>query len=562
MDVSARDVARLTLKVLSAVALAYYFFGPPWYIAHYPGAIDYHEDVHFGGIQAIASGDLPYIGPGAIQYGPGAQLASYIYMKYVGGMSVVGFRESFALFHWVGASLVFVALFLRLRYWLALATSLAATLVYPTLQLFGFPLGGGPYTGFWGWGDILRYAGSISVLMLFEPTIRRCPARRGIAASVALGVLWGLSAYVAQENLIAGGLGLFALSALLLLSNSARARAVVVALASVAIGFVVVWLPVLGYYTAHGVLGRFVWLYAFIPRAVASGYSNSSFLEGLHSPWGRMYYAFPFVLALVSLLSVLRFRPLRIADRWSAQRVLLVATVVTTVVLYEGALLRADATHLINTMLPVPVFVAVVAVTLPGRLGARRPATLVIGGALVVACALTLVPRGQFRAAMMWQRLEAPYVGRRAVSGQPVVPAVDSLAAGRVGPGLAGAPVCCTGSSVSMAELIRLMNRIHRLVGDRTAYVASFPDVYPGVIYFLADLRPAPIPLDPSTMVLTGAHRDGYALDFRTRTLKSVRALLTDDLGSFEPENFIAAYPRYREVVLRYGQKPYYLLLR
>jgi hypothetical protein len=561
VDITLRDVARVSLKVLSAIAIAYYFFGPPWYVADYIGGVDYHEDVHLGGIQAILRGDLPYIGPAASQYGPGAQLASYLYMKHIGGMSLVGFRESFALFHWLGATIVLLALFLRLRYALALVTALAATLVYPALQLFGFS-SGAPYSGFWGWGNVLRYAGAFFLLMLLAPVVRRCPARRGVAAAVGLGLVWGLASYLGQENLLSGALGALAISALLVLSGSVAARPVAVGLGSVAGGFLLIWLPVLAYYAVHGTLGRFVWLYFFIPRQVVSGYTNSSFLEGLHSPWGRMYYTFPFVLALVSLLAVFRFRPLRIADRWSSSRILLVGTTVTTIVLYQGALLRADTAHLMSAMLSIPAFVAVVAVALPHAIGARRVTTLVGLGALVVGLALVLVPREQFQSAVLRGRLEAPYLARRAAARATTAPAPNSLAAERVGPGLASAPVCCTGASVSMPGLIRLMNTIHRFVGDRTAYVTDFKDAYPGLIYFLADLRPAPIPLDPWVMVVTEPQREAFLNEFRARTLKSVEALMTYDLDAPEAQDFIAAYPRYRKVALRYGTEPYYVLLR
>lgn len=83
-SVGRATVLRVGLGVASAVALAYYFYGPPWYLDRYTGVIDYHEDIHFGGLQAMAKGHVPYIGPAAIQYGPGAQLLSYLYMQHVG----------------------------------------------------------------------------------------------------------------------------------------------------------------------------------------------------------------------------------------------------------------------------------------------------------------------------------------------------------------------------------------------------------------------------------------------------------------------------------------------
>jgi hypothetical protein len=560
-DLRRITVARVAVGVVTAVALAYYFYGPPWYLDRNAGGIDYHEDVHFGGLQAISQGHVPYTGPAAIQYGPGAQLLSYLYMRHVGTFSVLGARESWALFHWVGATIFFVVLFLTLGYVRGLIGALVAALVYPTLQLFGFEPGQ-TWGGFFGWADILRYTGAFTLLMLLPPVIRRCPSRRGLAAGAALGFFWGALSYVAQENLLAGALGALAIGALLLLSRSASAAAVRTALLGVLGGAVLVWLPILGYYGVEGELGRSVWLYFFVPRAVAEGYSNSSYLEGLHSPWGRMFYAFPFVLAVLALVSMLRFRPLGIAVEWSRDRILLVGTLVTTIVLYEGALLRSDQTHLIGTMLPVPVLVIVVTTTLPKVVGARRLVTRLVAGAALVCGALVLVPSTAFTWSGVKARVEAPYLDRRHLAAQPSPPTPSTVAGKRVGAGLARAPTCCTHSTWSMPRFIRLMNRIHRIVGDRVAYVVDFPDGYPGLVYLVADLRPAPIPLEPYTMVLTSPQRDAFYADFQMRVLPRTQALVTSDLSATETQYFLAAYKSARRVTLEYRGKPYYVLLR
>src|ERR1700722_3491734 len=131
---------RVAAGILTAVAIAWYFYGPPWYLGKAAGQVGIgdQEDVFLSGLQAISKGATPYIGPASVQYGPGTQLLSYLYMRHIGTFSVVGFRESWALFEWAGASIFFVVLFLALGYSRGLAATLMTALIYPALQLVGF----------------------------------------------------------------------------------------------------------------------------------------------------------------------------------------------------------------------------------------------------------------------------------------------------------------------------------------------------------------------------------------------------------------------------------------
>ena len=78
-------VIRATAGILTAIAIAWYLYGPPWYLSG-PGAsgIGFQEDVFLNGFQAISKGAVPYVGPASVQYGPGAQLLSYLYMRHIG----------------------------------------------------------------------------------------------------------------------------------------------------------------------------------------------------------------------------------------------------------------------------------------------------------------------------------------------------------------------------------------------------------------------------------------------------------------------------------------------
>ena len=568
-------VIRVTAGLLTALGLAYYFYGPPWYLNRTSGSVSlgYQEDLYLGGLQAIYKGAVPYIGPAAIQYGPGSQWFSYEYMRHFATFSVVGFRESWAMFEWVGASLLFVVFFLALGYFRGLIAALMSALIYPALQLMSF-VPRDAYTGFFGWANPLRYAGAVALLLLLPAAIRRAPAWRGLISAFVLGLIWGLLSYVAQENLAAGAVGAVVLCALLLLSGSASVRSVLTSLLAVLGGFVVSWAPVVAFYASKGVLSRFFYLYFMITRAVAEGYSNTPYgwpragqppvpaQIAISAPWAHMYYVLPFVLAALALLAVLKFGPFQIALGWSADRVMLVSLLVTSILLYQGAMLRADADHLTGTLLAVPFLVVTVATVLPRQLGIRRWPVLALAGVVLFAASFLLLPFQSYKFSTIGAQAEAPMLDRQQLAAEQDPPTPPTLAAQRVGPGVSDRVACCQRFSEPMSSFIALANQIHAIIGNRATYVDDFQSGYPGIFYFLADLRPAPFPLDQHTMVFTKQQNNRYLWQFRRNVVPQTQALVTDDIWTGEARAFIQHYKHYQQIELRYrGSKPFWVLL-
>lgn len=561
---------RAAVGVLTAIGLAYYFYGPPWYLGRSAssGPIGAQEDVFLTGMQAMSKGAVPYIGPASVQYGPGAQLLSYLYMRHVAGFSVLGFRESWAMLQWAGATIFFVVLFLALGYGRGLAASLLSALVYPALRLMGFTHAHG-YTGFWGWADPLRYVGALALILLLPAVIRRSPSARGLTGAAVLGVVWGALSLVAQENLIAGAIGALVVGALMLFSGSSSWRSVWTAELAALCGFVVTWLPVVLYYAGKGLLSRFLYLYFLITRAVASGYSNTPYggfrpSKGqltTSAPWHSMFYVLPWLLAVIALLAVIDVRPLRIAMDWSVRRVTLVAVVLTTILLYQGALLRSDAFHLTGTLLVVPALVVTVASVLPRLLGGRRRGTLVVAGTVIVAASFALLPLRAYQPSAVKAAALAPYQARQRLAAETTRPVPSTLAAQRVGAGVLDSLVCCQRNAEAMATFLPLANKIHELVGNRVTYVADFPGGYPGAIYFVADLRPAPVPMDLYTLVFTAQQRIAYMATFRSAVLPHVQALITSSVSIPEARYFLQLYPHATKISLAYLGAPYYVLL-
>jgi hypothetical protein len=568
----ARRMLVVVAGLATALGLAWYFLGPPWYISQTGTAISQQEDVWLIGLQAIAKGRLPYVGVAEVPYGPGTQLASYLLMHHVTSFSVVGFREAWALQVWAGASVLFAVFFLAFGYVRGLAVSLLSALVYPGLHMMAFQPStpyagpfGGAYDGYFGWANPLRYVGMIALVLLLPAVVRRCPSWRGAAAGAAIGALWGLMSYMAQENLAGGVVGALAVGVVLLFTGSASWRAVRTALVAVLAGFVLIWTPVLAYYAVHGQLGEFLGLYLLFPRAVAEGINDTPW-QGFHpapSSLTDLYYTLPFLLAVLALLTVVQVRPLRIATEWSRARVCLVVTVVATILLYQGVLLRSDASHLTGTLLMVPAVVVVAGTVLPRLAGAQRRVTVAVVGAALVIGSFVLLPAQAFAWTSVRSWAEAPYLDRQQLAAAPRSDIPTTLAGWRVGPGLSGAARCCQEGPVSMPKFIHLMEQIHAIVGDRTAYVTDFHGAYPGLVYFVADLNPAPTAseeYDGSTLTEPGIR--AYLTDFRIRVLPQTKALLTYNLKAPEAQYFLQRYPNARQVKLRYDSQDYFVLLR
>jgi hypothetical protein len=550
--------------VATALALAWYFLGPPWFLTQTPRSITEQEDVFLSGFQAITSGHLPYTGVAGIQYGPGTQLFCYWLMRHVTSFSVVGFRQSWAVLQWAGASVLFVAFFLALGYARGLAASLLSALVYPALRQVAFQPSG-YFDGYWAWANPLRYAGAVALVLLLPAVIRRCPSWLGLAGGAALGVVWGVMTYMAQENLAAGVIGALALGALLRFTGTSSAKAVAAGLAAVAAGFAVVWLPILGFYAGHGDLASFLHLYFLVPSAVAEGYSNTTWQGSSHlpSPLTTMYYALPFVLALIAVASVFEVRPLRIATQWPRQRMLLAGTALATIMLYQGAMLRADTTHLTGTLLAVPALVVAVATFLPRLLGGRRRVTLIVAGAALAAASFALLPYAAYSWSGVRTAAEAPYLDRQQLAAHPPASQPATLAARRIGSGLAETRDCCGLAGQSMTHFIATMNRLHAIIGNRTAYVADTPSLYgyPGLVYFVADLIPAPVQYDQYTTVFNVPQLQAYLAYFKTYVVARTQALVSTSLNAPEARYFLQQYPHARTVTLSLGGLPYYVLL-
>jgi hypothetical protein len=562
VGIDAISIGRALALGAAGTVLAAYFFAPPWHVALSP--VNIHETPMMAGVQGIANGAIPYIGSGAVQYGPGSELIHYLYLKSF-GFDIESFRQSTVLLYWLGATIFFVTIFLRLPPRLALVSCLVAVVLFPTLQMVSFQPNGAvdaavdrlkeSANGVWGWPNAMRYVGVFAVAMLFPAVAALTRARTARGCGIALGVLLGLTAYISQENLIGGALAIGVLALLLSTSQTLPGRMIGRAALSVGIGFALVAAAVFVYYGANGELGRFLELYYLIPPAVAAGYSNTVFFGGFSGNWGHLYYILPFFLGVLCVLSVIRLGPLRVARAWSRERVLLVSALVATCLSFTGAFLRSDSSHLVNVMLALPVALVLAVAYLPGLLGiATRRWRVAVGTALALV-PLALLPLVQYERirstlanpidrfsyespALQWQRTDPNSIAARRLEAVVRRPG----------------QWCCTyfRFPVSVREFADILNRVHATVGDRRVYVANFiSGLQPGAAYFLADLKPAPIYFEPYTMAMNERLLGDFLAYYREH-ISDVQAVVAAFPNLPEVRMFETAYPNYERTELPY----------
>lgn len=295
---------RVAVKITLALLLAVYFAGPPWHLDRHHRAIDFHEQVHLGPLQAISKGYLPYVGPASTQYGPGSQLATYFFMKLTGHFDIVSFREANACFHFITLLVFCLVAFLWLDIWAALVVLLLG-LAYSPLHFFTWNPDG-TLGGFYGWANGFRYLGVLVVVPLLGMLVT-APRKSRFPGwpAIALGAVCGLFCWLAQENLsttVAAGVLLLVL---LWLTETASLENIGRVSLSVTLGFIAFWLPLLVYYSTQGAAGEFLRDYFLVPRLVAAGFQNTFWSSGPTDPQvNAFYFTAALIIAVGSLHAV------------------------------------------------------------------------------------------------------------------------------------------------------------------------------------------------------------------------------------------------------------------
>lgn len=567
-----RPLFARTGVICVSLAISLFYAGPPWNVDVCHRAIDPHEQVHLGPLQALHRGSLPYIGPASIQYGPGAQCFAYLYMKLTNQFSIVGYRESQALCHFVTLFILCITVFLTIDICLGLII-IPMTMAFSPLCLFNFHAG--VLDGYYGWGNGLRYSGILILAVSIPSLVRRVSTgNSGFSVlAVCSGFTWGLFCWFAQENL-SGGLAAGTLLLVLLWSTQTVAlRGVLFILLNLSLGFLLFWLPLIGFYACHGCCHEFLSNYFLGPRMVMQGWCNRPWWESGHKMRPTFMLAWVFFLE-VGILTLWDLRRFTFRSSLGRVQVTLLSFLCVSLACYATSLFRSDSTHLKITMLATPAVVVLAIAYLPsfqtgswlacwllrglilaaavyvfpdmfGWKGFDWPKSLLVMESIVLVLALVMLPaiaaqkwpvRWSLRGLLctmamalaalfgwvdkshLFDSFVSPYWARyhhpdeeRVQDGEEA-----TVAFRRAGSHLTREPLMCA-YSVPMLDGLRFMNEIHDLVRSRKTYVSFWYGLaHPGLFYFMADLHPAPVYLDIATMVVNSDLRDQFLKHFNS----------------------------------------------
>jgi hypothetical protein len=540
------------LPVLLGLLLATVMGGPPWNTIVPLKGVDGHESIHWTGLQAISHGHTPYLGPASVNYGPGAQVAIYAYMKLRGLFTIPGFREANSFLLWIALLLVSGMVFWQLRLGPAFLALFLMIFISPLMLYQWAPMG--YLYGFSGWAIPIRFIGALVLALGVCATVRRGPSPRSIRIGyLGLGLLWGLLSYTSQESFFGGIFTIGILTVLLYLTGTIGLAKLAAAAQGFLAGAIAFYTPICLYYLAHGGLFEFWRNYFLVPLRFGRGYANTPWwvpfgaerieTESLSfDPLTVAYYTLPYLVIGVALLGLYRTRRLRVAAL-DSDRVILVAAAVAFLSAYSGTLLRSDDFHLVGTLFAVPVVIAAALFYLPSfhcrtRLGRWTVRVFVL---LLTAVVFQPIWKGAP------ERLLASGRGRLHSYTLHIPPYAEEFARDdierRYGPSL-----------IELKRVQRILpafRKVKSIVGDRpTLVLIESPGALgepatvlnSGELNFCADLNVGPYWLERTDMVANSVQLKKFVDHFRTH-VDRFDFVISDVPEGPEIDVFRAAFP-------------------
>jgi hypothetical protein len=546
-----------TAGIVAIVAVAWYFTGPPWNLERLHRGIDWHEQLHLGPLQAISKGYLPYIGPASVVYGPGSQILTYEIMARAQRFDIVSFRSAFAAFNFAALVVVGIAAY----WWLGIAGAVVVVLLAETYSpiAFYYTLFDGTFAGFYGWANPVRYLAPLIIVPAVAHLSSDSKSHANTLGLVLLGMCWGVGAWMAQENLSSTGVAAVLVLSLLWLTHTMSLSTATRILAGLAAGFALVVVPILLYYAARGEAGTFVRNYFLNPRAVAMGFSNTWWPpQNADMPERNSYYfTLPFLL-LLAVATLWKLKPVRISSPLASGQARFLAFVCVQLVCYQTSLFRSDSSHVRNTMIALPFVLWMGFWELPKWVATIRWRRQALRAAFVVL-AIGVYPMLRLRD---WSSvMMSPRSRFTRTADQPSSISPDERIAFRRATGLlSDEPILADSSGLSMRTFLEFASDIHDLVGQRKTYIARLGNIYTGLLYFMADLTPAPYPLDLETMTINARMR-GLVIDHMRTHPGDYECFIGTSLEETEAQVFLALHPATVTVPRRMGPATIYVLL-
>jgi hypothetical protein len=279
------------------------------------------------------------------------------------------------------------------------------------------------------------------------------------------------------------------------------------------------------------------------------------------------YFTFPFLMAM-AVCTIWRVPAFRV-EPLDFNRRRLLSFLCVQLACFQTVLLRSDTEHLMNTLIALPFVLVLGIVDLPRFVASRWPARIGVGG-VFLSLVLLIYPALRTR---QWDRLVlAPVAKLRADDDLMPLPIKYGNRSGfkRATRWLADEPTLAAGSGLSMREFLEFASDLHDLVGTRKTYVADVGSgcmmtargecVWAGAVYFMADLMPAPYPLDRDTMTINDPLRRRVIEHIRTHA-RDYECVVTNSLSTPESEAFLSRHPDATVVQRQLGRHPVYILL-
>lgn len=490
------SLSQYGIKILVALILTIFSY-PPLSIDHFPvQKIDIHEALHFRAHQAMLNGETYYIHSASNQYGPGSLKLNNLILENFSQVSLQGLKHSNYLFHFFMVLFIVLVILLTMNFVPALFLSLSFLTLSPVVNFFYVENGGIPI-GFWGWGNIGRYMGTIILPFLFY----KYNLNKNKYLLFTIGILVPLFAWISQENLLSS---ILLLIFFLILRNSTEikkgnyfkeARVFFAGVMLSSLLFTYEW-------SRNGVLFEALQNYFLVPSAVSNGYSNTVWSE----PKTIFYWIFqlsPILIVIIFYFLLVFTNNPKLKSQTNNLVKLGLYLNFGYSVSYMGSLFRSDQSHTQNTTINLVPLTFVIIYAIISNYGMKELKVKVLSTLnLILFSTLSMILTVYvFKLVGLYNvDLKSDFLKKSEIALMEFVfdknVDQDLYYLSRIGFLNQDQlyQICCPELDLTYSELHHASNLIREKIGDKQVYISTkIPYIYPEVIYFVADLNPAKI---------------------------------------------------------------------
>ena len=294
---------------------------------------------------------------------------------------------------------------------------------------------------------------------------------------------------------------------------------------------------------------------------VINGFSNTPVHNNiLTRPYlhNVLFFSVP-VFVVVAFIVLYRGR--KMPESLDRERLLLLALISVYLASFFGVLTRTDASHLLNTLISLPIVLALTVQVLPSVATSRSLQRSIVAGSLLLVVLFFSYGHPITNYYLTFKYRVARFAPQGNSTSVIILP--DDVPRARIGfAAVSPDERFQQDLPVSFNDLLSALNELHSMTGNGKVYVQSFPYVmYPGAVYFLADLHVPDLYLNPDSMVFSEDVRSKFLEKFNglARDIDYVVSAQTD---APEVKAFLAAHPDATALKKTLGEESYYIYER